>query len=207
MDYTKIYQSLIERGLQRSSLDQYEIHHIVPRCMGGKDDDSNLVKLTPEEHYVAHQLLTKIYPNNKSLIKAAQMMVPNRPSNKLYGWVRRRFAEAQSEAQLGIKNSQHGTIWINNRDSERKIPRSEDIPEGWFPGRKLRPKKVKIYRRAPKKLLDTTQYREYYKLYKEVGWEQFVALTGYKYSKQNFVMRCSRLLPEFVAQNGKKRGI
>jgi len=32
----------------------YHNHHIVPRHMGGTDDPENLVKLTVEEHAMAH---------------------------------------------------------------------------------------------------------------------------------------------------------
>ena len=33
--------------------------------MGGTDDEENLVELTPEEHYVAHQLLVKYIQRTK----------------------------------------------------------------------------------------------------------------------------------------------
>ena len=76
MDYTKIYKSLIDRSLNRLTTGQtyYEEHHIVPRCMGGSDDKLNLVYLTPEEHYIAHQLLVKIYPKDHKLLSAAMFM-------------------------------------------------------------------------------------------------------------------------------------
>ena len=63
--------------------------------MGGKDDKSNIVKLTPEEHYVAHQLLVKIYPHIKGLIYAANIM-SSRVNNKSYGWIRRKISEAKT---------------------------------------------------------------------------------------------------------------
>lgn len=61
MNYNKIYNKLCSsrkyRGLVKEA--GYEIHHIRPRCMGGGDDSSNLVKLTVREHCIAHKLLTK----------------------------------------------------------------------------------------------------------------------------------------------------
>lgn len=37
-----------------------EKHHIIPKSMGGSNSKSNLVELTPKEHYVCHLLLTKM---------------------------------------------------------------------------------------------------------------------------------------------------
>jgi hypothetical protein len=66
--------------------------------MNGDDSVENLVNLTPEEHYLAHQLLVKIHPDHYGLVKAAVMMSlnldGNRPKNKLYGWLRRRHSLA-----------------------------------------------------------------------------------------------------------------
>ena len=36
-------------------------HHIIPKHMGGSDDPSNLVELTPGEHAEAHRLLYEQY--------------------------------------------------------------------------------------------------------------------------------------------------
>lgn len=38
-----------------------EKHHILPRSLGGSDEASNLVLLTPRQHYIAHWMLWKIY--------------------------------------------------------------------------------------------------------------------------------------------------
>lgn len=61
MDYEKIYRELCDSRKHRGITKEfgYEVHHIIPRCMGGTDDKDNLVKLTVEEHYLAHRLLVK----------------------------------------------------------------------------------------------------------------------------------------------------
>jgi hypothetical protein len=67
--------------------------------MGGTDVNENLVRLTPEEHYLAHQLLIKIYPKNKKLVYAALIMCQSKDgvirNNKLYGWVRRAVSKCR----------------------------------------------------------------------------------------------------------------
>ena len=98
MDYQKIYNSIVTRGKNRLYEGYTESHHIIPRCMGGTDDPSNLVELTAEEHYVCHQLLVKIYPKEIGLVKAAMFMAasgigPKRNGNKTYGWLKRKFSE------------------------------------------------------------------------------------------------------------------
>ena len=39
----------------------YHWHHIVPKYLGGTDDKSNLILLSPYEHAMAHLELYKIY--------------------------------------------------------------------------------------------------------------------------------------------------
>jgi hypothetical protein len=91
-----------------------EKHHIVPRCQGGSDDLTNIVQLTPEEHYLCHQLLVKIYPDDVKLLNAALFMTANgmgKRSNKIYGWLKRRY----SEYMKGPNNPQK----VNPRKGER----------------------------------------------------------------------------------------
>jgi hypothetical protein len=207
MNYEKIYDSLISKAQNRILETYTETHHIVPKCIGGTDNINNLVELTPEEHYLAHQLLVKIYPQNHSLVKAAAMMIPNRPSNKMYGWLKRRFAKAQSVSQTGGGNSQFGTRWIYNLELEisKKISISEPLPTGWNEGRKLKfsPCKKDIERKEKKE--QRLQYlRELHEVYKNEGFEGVKKL-GYPYSKPNLVQAFAENLEEFVPQNGKKR--
>ena len=52
-----------------------ELHHIVPKCIGGNDDSDNLVLLTSLEHIVAHSLLFLMYPDNYKLTMAVWGML------------------------------------------------------------------------------------------------------------------------------------
>ena len=66
MDYQKIYNSMIDFRAKNIPEGYSEKHHIVPKCQGGNDKKSNLVRLTAKEHFVAHHLLVKIYKNTQS---------------------------------------------------------------------------------------------------------------------------------------------
>jgi hypothetical protein len=137
MDYERIYRQLIEKA-RSIKFDGYtETHHIIPRCLHGSDDPSNLVELTPEEHYVAHQLLVRIYPNSPPLIRAAMMMTRGRSSNKIYGWLRRRFAIIQRDSTIGINNPQYGLKWIHHPGLQqvKRVTKDDKLEDGWVYGR------------------------------------------------------------------------
>ena len=51
-----------------------EQHHIIPKCMGGSDDEENLVDLLLREHVIAHKLLADIYPGCDDVQYAFWMM-------------------------------------------------------------------------------------------------------------------------------------
>jgi len=74
MNYRKIHDKIIAIAQHRLLEGYSEIHHIIPRCMNDINDASNLVRLTAREHFIIHQLLVKIYPDNRKLILAAHMM-------------------------------------------------------------------------------------------------------------------------------------
>lgn len=63
MNYQNIYDRLIEKRKQiiLNKKDCYcERHHIIPKCLGGSNNKTNLINLTAREHYIAHCLLVKI---------------------------------------------------------------------------------------------------------------------------------------------------
>ena len=112
MNYKEIYESLISRAHSRVLHGYKENHHIIPKCMGGTDVPTNLVTLTAEEHFVAHQLLVKLYPENGNLIFAAHMMTRSNGkhvrNNKEYSWLKKRRSEYVSKISKGVKRKPYG---------------------------------------------------------------------------------------------------
>jgi len=110
-DITKIhhyyrYIIFIDSRLQRNlSLDeQYEVHHIIPKSMGGEDISSNKIKLSLREHYIAHLILSKCgYP---SMVYAFSFMLS---SNK-YGkrLTSREYSNLKKEILLLLSNAMKG---------------------------------------------------------------------------------------------------
>lgn len=123
MNYKSIYESLISKARERSLVDGYsEKHHVIPKCMGGSNERSNLVVLTAEEHFLAHQLLVKINPGNSKLTFALDKMTlehnSKKRNNKMYGWIRRRVNKSLSER---MKNSNP----MNSKESRIKLSNSK----------------------------------------------------------------------------------
>ena len=140
MDYKKHYTLLIERAKSRRLSGYTETHHIIPKCLGGSDHITNLVDLTPEEHYLAHLLLVKIYPNESGLVWAALMMTGGgaegtRTNNKAYGWLKNKQSVIAKQ-RVGDKNGSFGKRWYYDPDTGDCIKCDDNnIPNGWVAGR------------------------------------------------------------------------
>jgi hypothetical protein len=76
MNYQLIHDSIIDRAKTRVlPKETYtERHHIIPRCMGGSDDKSNLVDLTAKEHFIVHKLLVETHPESDQMKLAIWFM-------------------------------------------------------------------------------------------------------------------------------------
>ena len=214
MNYRKIYSNLIYRGKNRVLEAYTEKHHVIPKCMGGSDEENNLVNLTPEEHYLAHQLLVKMYPDNHAIAKAAVMMTAQRPSNKIYGWLRRRHSKAMSISQKGEGNSQFGTRWIHNIELEqnKKISVDDLLPRGWVEGRivNIVEHKQKLVKIEEQRLLKRqAKTKEAYYWYTQFtnsdasSLREFVRNSDYKKSHVSFIKMLKTYVSEFNPKHGK----
>lgn len=129
MNYKSHYYQLIDRAKNRELSGYTETHHVIPKCIGGTDYKDNLVKLTAREHYVAHQLLMKLYPGHRGLAYAALLMTRlgrgnGRINNRMYAWIRKKYAQAQS---IRVKE------WlkvVGNPSSREEVKRKRS--KAWF---------------------------------------------------------------------------
>jgi hypothetical protein len=58
--YTRWYYAIVAQRAITDRRRKGEVHHIIPRSLGGSDDASNLVKLSGHDHAWCHWLLTKM---------------------------------------------------------------------------------------------------------------------------------------------------
>lgn len=98
------YIVLIQKARRREKFNpltsDFEKHHIVPKCCGGTDIASNLVKLTYREHFIAHKELALSNPDDISLQMAYGMMCVGRDNCSP-----EEYAEAKSAWIKGLREN------------------------------------------------------------------------------------------------------
>jgi len=108
----------------------YERHHILPRCLGGSDDLSNLVILTVREHFLAHYLLCKIYEGTADhfkMLNAFMAMSWGRKgvrsvNSRLVSKAKAFFVENKAAGMLGVRIQPEG--YKHSANTKAKMSRS-----------------------------------------------------------------------------------
>jgi hypothetical protein len=120
MNYQKLYDKLMETRKTRYLIKEkgYEIHHIIPRCLGGTDEKDNLVPLTPREHFVAHKLLVKIHPTSISLNLALFMFIHTRK----YKINSRTYEKLKNEHSQNMKKNNPMFVESNVKKKVKNTP-------------------------------------------------------------------------------------
>ena len=117
--YTSWYNLIIKRAKSRMLDDKeyYEKHHIIPKCIGGKDD--NVVLLTAREHYVCHILLTKMFDCSNKKRKMVYALMRMRISNKYHIRNSKQFQYVKkiiSKEFSGRKNYFYGKKFLGEKN-------------------------------------------------------------------------------------------
>lgn len=147
MDYKLQYDKLISSRLlikdSRLKLlksgEYFELHHIIPKCLGGEGKQRqykhpNLVLLTSREHFIAHLLLLKIYPDNSKIISAFFRMC-NRNKNNNHS--ARIYEDAKKKLSILLKlQNKKGkpvelTMLGKNHSNESKKDIGDSLKQYW----------------------------------------------------------------------------
>lgn len=102
-----------------------EMHHIVPKALGGKNVKSNMVAMTLRQHYIAHWMLWKIYGGSMA---AAFFWMNNDKKHKRIG--SRGYEKLRIEAKTNM--SQKRKAYMANpaaRENLRKHRANQVIPK------------------------------------------------------------------------------
>ncbi len=137
MTYEEFINNILDNRGRFACGDEYhERHHIKPKCVGGTNDEYNLIDLFAREHYDAHKLLALENPDNKGLQCAWWFMSTTQGATgkryhitaEEYEEARKRFVETpisdesrrkMSESQKGRRHSDETRDKIRRAGKER----------------------------------------------------------------------------------------
>jgi hypothetical protein len=126
-------------SLKSQVIDGYsEKHHIIPKSMGGTDARSNLIALTPRQHFVAHWMLWKAYGGNmgRAFFMMSNFGKYGKVNSRTYAMARADYS-LQVKQQLAIKpNTYVATTETRQKMREKKL------------GKKLSPEHIEKVRQA-----------------------------------------------------------
>ena len=122
MNYKWHYENLIESRKNRilENEDVYEIHHIIPKSLGGEDTEENRIKLTPREHFLAHWLLWRIHRNREMSFAFFSMCQYRKGNRKQFKISARAYEEARISRKLsGISNETRERMSLAKRGKRK----------------------------------------------------------------------------------------
>jgi hypothetical protein len=118
--YTRWYTKIINTARVRGTpVEYYEKHHVIPKCLGGSNTTSNLVRLTAREHYVAHLLLVKMTTGTHqySMICALARMSKHATTATTFALIR----QMCSRYSTGARNPAYGKMWIHDPNTGKAL--------------------------------------------------------------------------------------
>ena len=134
--YTKCYYSIINRAKSRELPKEIytEKHHIIPKSLGGSNDQCNLVRLTAKEHRLAHILLPRMTTDTihtRSMWYALWMMLRTKNAaqqrkiskGSAFEIAKIKVAEAMSLLHKGIPRSYETKRKLSDARKGMKIPK------------------------------------------------------------------------------------
>jgi hypothetical protein len=143
MNYVWHYDKLVETRKQRKWESGLEIHHIVPKSLGGNDNEDNLVNFTPREHFLAHWLLWKIHKNRQMSFAFFSMCQYRKRERKNFWVSSRAYEEARlsrsmtgvsEETKLRMSLAKRGKTYSEEAKLNMSLAKKGTVP--WNKGKK-----------------------------------------------------------------------
>lgn len=132
ISYKEFIENILNtRGRFNCGDEYHERHHITPKCLGGSNDETNLIDLFAKEHYEAHRLLALENQDNEKLIYAfwSMSVLTNQytkeryqASPEEYEEAKRQYAYVKSMSMKGENHHLYGTHLSN--ETKEKIKKA-----------------------------------------------------------------------------------
>ncbi len=125
--YINIVSKFKERNLLKKEHLGFHSHHIVPKCLSGTNEKSNIVVLSPREHFIIHHLLWKAFPKTglafafKSMVHGTKRYGSNKITSRVYESLRL----DQHYIQKGKKRSLETRRKLSEAAKKRDSPSEE----------------------------------------------------------------------------------
>lgn len=115
------YTALYYRIITKCQSDIGEVHHIIPKSLGGTNESNNLVRISHKAHFILHRLLIKMVKleSHKVAMNYALFMMMNRNishyTSRTYDEVRINVSET-----MKINNPMHDPMVLNKRIGQKR---------------------------------------------------------------------------------------
>jgi hypothetical protein len=140
LNYQKIHDQIILKaqnsGRRRYKTSEpnyqyFELHHIIPKCLGGSNKKENLVFLTAREHFLIHRLLVEIYPENNGINYAFWTMcnAKNEHQKREYKISSRVYEDIRKKVSIITTKLHTGKIITEEKIRKQKETRSKKSKE------------------------------------------------------------------------------
>ena len=166
--------SCIKEGL-------FDKHHIVPKYKGGTDEFDNMVTISRTCHTIFHYCNWKLWGNKEDyiayrglasqiskeeIIKEISSMAGKRSYENKTGLFALSIEEKKKYSSIGGKKAgkyMSQSMWINNGTQNKRILKTDLLPDGWIKG-KVKKKERKKYGRSWDEYMETFDERNKYRL-------------------------------------------
>lgn len=130
MDYQRIYNQLVSNAKNRKVSQYTELHHIIPKCMGGSNTNDNLVRLTAREHFIAHHLLYKIHKTAQLAHAWFSMLRIGKGQHRIFTSIQYEQAKLAHAKELSHKMKGANNHFFGRKHTQETKKKLSDLAKG-----------------------------------------------------------------------------